>query len=102
MADEITTLLKTLINKVDGLDERHDNLDSRLDKIQITQVAQAKDIEHHIYRTDLLEKEVHKVDKDIEPIKAHVQHMNGALKFVGILGLTMGLISGALRLFGVI
>jgi hypothetical protein len=69
-----------------------DKLHGKLDSIEKVQVQQASSIEHHIARTDALEKM-------ITPIyKAHQQGI-GALKFLGVISVICGIIFGAIKLF---
>lgn len=67
--------------------EKLEKMDSRLDNIDITLAKQAKDLEYHIKRTDLLE------DKLI-PVEKHVSLVNTAFKVLLGLGTFIGFIVG--------
>ena len=89
-------------DKLNSIDRKLGKLDNRVDEIDKTLVQQHESLKMHIYRTDLAEKRIEQIDAGLEPVKAHVARMDGALKFVGILGVILGIISGVLRLFNVI
>lgn len=55
--------------------EKLDNIDGRLDRIEITQVEQAADLKHHIMRTD-------KLQEMVEPIYKRDQQVIGMIKFI--------------------
>lgn len=91
-------------------------LESRLDKIgdqigrvsetqaemNITQAQQAKDIEHHIKRTDLLDDFVRKMAKQMMELMDHIQQVRGVAKFIGIVSIALGMVATALKIFKVI
>lgn len=79
-------------NKIDGLHIKLDNLalriEERFDKIEGTQIEQAKDICHHIERTDELQDIV-------EPLYNKYQQILGVVKFIAffaVLGGSIGTI----------
>ncbi len=76
----------------DKIDVKLDKLDSRLGSIDVTLAKQHVSLEDHIRRTDLLEQQ-------IEPIKAHVAMVSGALKFIGILAMIAALVESLFKLF---
>jgi hypothetical protein len=86
----------------DNINQKLDKLDSRLDSVDKTLVAQHEQLKLHIYRTELAEKRIQHIEANLEPVKIHVNRMDGALKLVGTLGLILGVISGFLRLFNII
>lgn len=85
----------------DDILKKVDKLDSRLDDIDKTLVKQHESLKHHIYRTDLAEKRLEHIESAMEPIRAHVHRMDGALKFLGVLSLLLGIVFGIFKLFGV-
>lgn len=64
MSDEIKA-------KLDRIEIKIDKLDSRMDTIDITLANQAKDLEYHIKRSDMLEDMYVKVE---EANKANTEH----------------------------
>lgn len=71
---------KKVLDKLDGLD-------NRLDRIEIVQVEQAKDLKHHIARTDALQEM-------LIPIYKRDQQLIGIFKFVLSLSVLLGIIKG--------
>lgn len=67
--------------------DRLDKIDDCLIKIDKTLIRQEETLKHHVYRTDLAEQRLDKVECEIEPIRAHVRRTDGALKLVGILAM---------------
>lgn len=70
------------------------SVDQKLDKIVDTLGQQAVTLERltvtvedHVRRTNILEE-------DIKPIKKHVWMVNGALKFIGLLGILAAIAEG--------
>lgn len=110
---KIEDLLQQLIDKIEGhnsniedrienIEKKTDKLDTRLDKIDVTLVGQAHDIQHHIYRTEISETRLKHIEDNMEPIKAHVNRLEGSLKFIGIISLVLTIIGSALKLAGVL
>lgn len=60
-------------DRFDKLETKIDALDSKLDNIVTTQVSQAKDIQHHIKRTDDLQNIV-------ETLHDYYKELRGAMK----------------------
>ncbi len=71
-----------------------ERLYERINSIDKTLSAQHVTLKEHIRRTELLEVQ-------LEPVKRHVAMVNGALKFIGLLGIISGIIEvGVLWLKG--
>ncbi len=68
--------VKQVIDKLEVMDKRLDNID-------ITLTKQAKDLEYHILRTNILQ------DK-IQPIEKHVIFINNATKIIIAIGSFIG------------
>lgn len=73
------------------LDEKLDKIDTKLSSIDVTLAKQASQLEHHIYRTDLAEQHLKKLEEEFRPVKAHVERLNGVLKFIGLLSTLAGI-----------
>lgn len=63
-----------------------------INDIKTSQQLMAKDIAHHIKRTDLAEENLTLLRKEIEPLKKHVTMAEGAIKFIGIVSTVLGII----------
>jgi uncharacterized membrane-anchored protein YhcB (DUF1043 family) len=71
--------------------EKLDKLDNRLYKIDTHLAVYNQQLAEHIRRTELLEKEV-------EPIKAHVIVVSSLAKILAGISLVIGIIMGLLKL----
>lgn len=78
--------------------EKLEKMDSRLDSIDKTLVKQEVNLDNHIKRTDLLEKHTDKLFRELEPIKKHVNHVEGGMKLLGLLSLVIGVVAGIIAL----
>lgn len=80
------------------IDDRIIRIENKIDKvvehlgsIDSTLAAQHESLKIHIKRSDLLEAQV-------EPLKTHVAMVSGALKLIGILAMICGSIEGVVVL----
>jgi hypothetical protein len=71
--------------------DKLDKLDSHLDNVDKTLVRQEAQLAHHIRRTELLEEA-------LQPIQKHVSMVEGALKFLGVLSVGVGVIVGIITI----
>lgn len=99
-----------MIDVLNKIVEYIEKLDSRLDKIDKTLIAQHESLKHHIYRTDLAEDRIDKfeketkqelrdIHKELNPIKAHVNRIDGAFKLIGIIATVVGIAATIYNLF---
>lgn len=70
--------------KIDKLTEKLGNIDSTL-------AAQHVSLKEHMKRSDLLEKQIDVIKKELSPIQKHVFMVTGALKLIGSAGLIITL-----------
>jgi hypothetical protein len=59
-----------------------DKINDKIDTIAQTQAVQAKDIEHHIKRTDIAEDRLELLEDTLNPIKNHVNSVKWGIKIV--------------------
>jgi hypothetical protein len=71
--------------------DRLDKIDGCLIKIDKTLIRQEETLKHHVFRTDLAEQRLDKMEVAMEPVKAHVRRTDGALKLLGIISVVSGL-----------
>lgn len=93
--DQVLRFLEKLDNKID-------RLDSRLDAVEKIQIKQEGNLGEHMRRTaqneeglDLLRTEM---KSEIKPLKTHVDYMNGALKFLGIIATLVAVAAGVVKI----
>lgn len=73
-------LVKEQLNKIE---EKVDKIEEKISNIDVTLAKQAKDLEHHIYRTDLAESNLELLREEMKPVKKHVALMDTSLKVIG-------------------
>lgn len=66
-----------------------DTIVSDVNSMKITLASQHVVLDEHVRRTNLLEA-------DLKPIKKHVYMVEGALKFIGLLGILAGIMEAIL------
>jgi archaellum component FlaC len=69
--------------QLDKIEEKLDKVEDKLSSIDVTLAKQAKDLEHHIYRTDLAEQNLEILRTEMQPVKKHVALMDATLKVIG-------------------
>lgn len=77
--------------KLEAIENKVDRLDERLDTIEKVLIKQELNLEIHIKRTNLLEESVELLRQDLRPVERHVDYIHGALKFIGIVSLIVGI-----------
>jgi tetrahydromethanopterin S-methyltransferase subunit G len=80
---DIRDLAAMLEARLDRIEEKVDGQTSRLGQIDVTLARQAGEIEHHIRRTDALERRVEQVAADVAPVKEHVARLKTVAWFIG-------------------
>jgi chromosome segregation ATPase len=80
------------------IEEKLDRLDRRVDHVDSTLARQEGHLEEHIRRTELAEKAIAHLRKEIEPLKAHVAKWAGAGKVLAVAGALVALFEGAVKL----
>jgi hypothetical protein len=75
-----------IYNKIEKIDDKLDNIDNHLSIYN-------EQLKIHIKRTDLLEK-------DLQPIKAHVMQIQGVIKFITYLIATSTSVIGLAKYLG--
>lgn len=85
-------------DQLEKIEEKLDKVDEKLSSIDVTLAKQAKDLEHHIYRTTLAEENLDLIRQEMVPVKKHVAIMDATLKVIGAIASIATFIMGALRL----
>jgi hypothetical protein len=97
MTPDVYAWLREEMEKLHG---KLDNVQETQGEIRTTQAEQAKDIQHHIRRTDALERRVEQVAEEIKPVEDHVAMVRGVGKFLGIVATVVGIAGGIYALLG--
>lgn len=80
------------------IEEKLEKVDEKLSSIDVTLAKQAKDLEHHIYRTELAEQNLDLIRQEMVPVKKHVAIMDATLKVIGAIASIATFIIGAVKL----
>lgn len=70
--------------------------------IQIDIAEIRKDLELHIYRTELAEENIELLRKELSPVKEHVTRIDGVLRFLGALSLILGIATAIAGIYNVV
>ena len=79
--------------------DKLDQMDQRLDNIDITLVRQEGQLAEHMRRSLLNEEAVQLLKTQVEPIKDHVKSVNTILKFAGGLAILLAAFESIKNLF---
>jgi hypothetical protein len=92
------SLTKWLSERLDVLDAKLDIQTERLGSVDTTLAKQAKDLEYHIYRTDLLQALIQDMENEVAPITTHVQRiramgwvLTGVVALLGVVSTAVGI-----------
>lgn len=78
--------------------EKQEKTSEDITDIKIVIARQEESLKHHIRRTDLAEENMALLREEMKPIHAHVNYINGALKFVGLLSLVAGFVASVIKI----
>lgn len=85
--------------QLDKIEEKVDRIEEKISNIDVTLAKQAKDLEHHIYRTDLAEQNIELIRQEMQPVKKHVALMDASLKVIGAISSAAMFILGVAKMF---
>jgi hypothetical protein len=93
------SLLKLMDAKLDKIQESITELKIDQAKQEVNLIANTKQLEEHMHRSDLLEESQEVLYEEVSNIKLHKAQMDGILKFLGILSTIVSVAVGLLKLF---
>lgn len=97
------TIESILLSLADKQQRQYEDLDKRLDNIEKVMIGHDISLKEHMKRSDHLEEIVEIIkDTELKPLQKHVSMVEGIVKFVGILSLIVGILTGIASLFGLI
>jgi predicted nucleic acid-binding Zn-ribbon protein len=85
-------------DQLDKIEEKLDKVEEKISSIDVTLAKQAKDLEHHIYRTDLAESNIELLRTEMQPVKKHVALMDASLKVIGAIASVVTFVIGVIKL----
>lgn len=77
--------------------EKQEKIGEDINEIKVVIAVQEEHLKTHIRRTELAEENISLLRNEVEPIKKHVQYINGILKFIGLLSVITTLIASVLK-----
>lgn len=99
----IQEILKQIRKINERMDTHSKDTDERLDNIEKVMIAQEINLKEHMRRSDNLEEMLdHIKEKELKPLARHVAMVEGALKFIGVLGILASVAGVIARFFGVV
>ena len=85
--------------QLDKIEAKVDLIEEKISSIDVTLAKQAKDLEHHIYRTELAEQNLELIRQEMVPVKKHVALMDAGLKIIGALSSVAMFLLGVAKMF---
>jgi len=82
------------MKELDKLDEKLEKIDERIDSIDKHLAVYNSQLRFHIKRTDMLER-------DIEPLKIHLNKTHGILTFIGVIATVITVVVAIINIKGV-
>lgn len=80
-------------NLLVSIDRKMDILSNKVHRIELSQTRMESDIEHHIKRTDALEKHVKVIENQVKPWEALTVTWTGVAKFIATLSALAAIIA---------
>jgi molecular chaperone DnaK (HSP70) len=84
-------------NQLDKIEAKVDIIEEKISSIDVTLIKQAKDLEHHIYRTELAEQNLELIRQEMVPVKKHVALMDASLKVIGAVASVVTFVIGIIK-----
>ena len=88
-----------------------DTIQRDVSDIKVTAARQEENLKEHMRRTELAEEGIklarieaatkaQALEEELRPVKNHVMMVNGVLKFIGLIGLLVGIAATILKFIG--
>lgn len=90
--------MEDLNKKLDKISEKLEVIVETQVEMGKVQVAQAADLKHHIYRSDLNEKHIRIIEAKVEPLTEFHSKFNGIMKFVGMIATSVAMVAGVVKI----
>lgn len=85
--------MEEIKRQLEKLGDKLEKMDSRLDSIDVTLVKHQVSLEQHMHRSELLEDRTDVLFAELEPIKSHINRVDGAFRFVGLISTISGILA---------
>lgn len=88
---------------ITSIENKMESIEGKLSSIDVVLQKNTDSLSEHMKRSDNLESLVMTIqEKDLKPLQRHVHYVEGVFKFLGLIALLVGLISGIANLFGLV
>ena len=81
------------------MEDKIEQIKQSIINIDKTLIKQSKDLEMHMFRTELAEKQIQINSERLEPVVKHVAYVNGGLKLIALVSVCVGIILGLSEIF---
>ena len=75
------------------LHDKLDRIEQTLATMNVTLAVNTEQLKEHMRRTQLLEQK-------LEPVEKHVARVDGIIKFLGVVGVIVGIVAGVIKIAG--
>jgi hypothetical protein len=84
---------------LEKLEKKQEKILDEIVEIKIIQGIHNKSLDEHMRRSDALEKQNEHILKELDPVKAHVNRVDGALKLIGTFSLIVSIVAGLVKIY---
>jgi hypothetical protein len=88
----------SLDQKLDKVVDKMDSMYKTMQGQALTLTEQSVTLKEHIRRTELAEKNIEAIRRELKPVQKHVAMVHGALKLIGLICLVGGFVVALLEL----
>lgn len=89
--------MKNIDEKLDKIHEKLDEVLKVQGELSTVQAEQAKDLKHHIYRSDLNEENIELLRGEVKPLTKAYDQVGGMLKLFGAIAVIAGFAKAAIE-----
>lgn len=89
---------KSTTPQVEKLELKVDKILEKIASIDVTLVGQHMQLKEHLRRSQLNEENMELLRQQFKPVEIHVTQVTGALKFLGIISLLVGVAAGIIKI----
>jgi hypothetical protein len=88
--------------RIERIETKVDTISKDVSSIDKTLALQHLSLQEHMRRTALAEESIELLRKDIEPVRAHVNRIDGAMRLIGVVSILVSITAGLLSIFGLL
>ena len=78
--------------------ETQNEIKDSIDEVNITLVRHEETLKQHIYRTEMAEKRLDKLEDNVEPVRVKMGQLEGALKLIGGIAIVLTIIAAIVQI----